>query len=189
MSEAFDHWLEAALRRELSPPPAPPPARYAALRAARPRAGRRWRLRMVPATAALGSRLLVGAGVVALAAAGVGVKTAVTGTANPLVWSNAAPIVQQCHASPSPTHGIGRCVSSAVVSSNPGSGRRASPSPPDLATASGTGPPGSETGGGAASSPATSAGHPTPPPHSHPTPRKTPPGQAKHSSPSASGSA
>jgi hypothetical protein len=154
VSKDWERWLEAglpALMTDAQPPPAP---RYRALREPRPG----WRLRLASVPAMVGSKLLVGAGAVALAAAGVGVKTAVTGSPSPFVWSHGAvPVVQQCKASATPgTAGIGGCVSTAVAGGHPGaagSGAAAS-SPSDGASPSST-------------AHGRSTDHPTP--HAHPT--------------------
>ena len=116
MSDDFDRWLERELSPLLAGTDTPPTPRYLA---SRPRTAR-WRLRMASVPALLGSKLLVGAGAVALAAAGVGIKTAVTGSVNPLDWSHGAvTVVQGCMASASPGGGLGGCVSTAEAAGHP----------------------------------------------------------------------
>jgi hypothetical protein len=140
LPEDLDGWLEGELPALLAGggPPAEP--RYLAARASRPR----WRLRLASVPAVLGTKLLVGAGAIALAAAGVGVKTAVTGSPSPLVWSRGAQtVVHGCQISRQPHSGIGSCVSSAEATSHasasgtpPGLGRKAGGSPPGQSIAS-----------------------------------------------------
>lgn len=184
MSEDLDRWLEEELRllaANTAPPPAPRYARHRPVRSG-------WRLRAASVPAALGAKLLIGASAVALAAAaGVGVKTAVTGNPNPLDWSHGAePVVQTCTASLAPSPGFGPCVSAQVTVSPPGAGHRRTPTPSPAASSRhspGAHPTGREESSSQptpltsrgdsgdhptpAASPRSSA-HPTPPPH--PTP-------------------
>ncbi len=130
--EDFDPWLEGELPALLSAGGSAVEPRYRSARSSRPH----WRLRLAAMPAVLGTKLLVGAGVIALAGAGVGVKTAVTGSPSPLVWSrDAQTTVQTCKAAAS-SPGIGSCVSGARA--NP----HASGSPSGLAHQGGTSPPG-----------------------------------------------
>ncbi len=167
MSDDVDRWLDAGLPALLTEDQPLPDARYLAVRSARPH----WRLRLASLPAVVGTKLLVGAGAVALAAAGVGVKTAVTGSPSPLIWSQGArPIVEQCMASTTPGHGIGRCVSTAVAAGHPGT------EPPGSAAASrahGSGAPSSDMSP-TSSAPGRSQSHPTPHPHPTHPPKPTP---------------
>lgn len=178
MSEEFDRWLEERLnplRASAAPPPQP---RYAMRRQVHPR----WRLRLASVPAALGAKLLIGAGAVALAAAaGVGVKTAFTGNPNPLDWSSPPAVVQSCAASPAPSPGIGPCVSGHATASPLGAahGRTAGATRP---TPRASGKP---------TSPGKSQDHPTPPAspgksQDHPTPPATPANSQDHPTPAAS---
>src|SRR5438445_12852382 len=106
----FDRWLEAELEardRASSAEPRPSP-RYAAPTRRNP---------MLKALAALaGSKAaLAGTAAVALAATGVGVKTATTGSPNPLSWgAQVTQQVQTCKAARTDLqhgHGIGQCLS------------------------------------------------------------------------------
>jgi hypothetical protein len=159
VSDDFDRRLEArlaALKKDADPPSAP---RYLALRTAPPR----WRLRLASVPALMGTKLLAGAGALAVAAAGVGIKTAVTGSPSPLIWSHGAQTVVQCKASPTARGEIGRCVSTSVRTNHAGA------EPPDSAPASHAAP-----GRGASSKGSPSAIDRTHPAHPTHSPKPTP---------------
>jgi hypothetical protein len=160
----FDQWLEAELKasfRASNASPVPQP-RYVA-----PSARRNSMLKVLAAVA--GSKVaLAGTAAVAIAATGVGVKTATTGNPNPVNWgSSVTTQVQQCKdarpspdASPRPSpgsRGIGHCVSAFAKQHGQAERTQHSNSSSPTPGAHPTGKP--ET---------TPHAHPTPPPH--PTP-------------------
>lgn len=165
MTDELDRWLDGELSPLLAGTDAPPSPRYLAARARTPR----WRLRLASLPAMLGTKLLVGAGAVALAGAGVGIKAAVTGSVNPLDWSHgAAPIVQTCMASASPGEGLGGCVSTGVAAGHPdatvrpdaGSRSRATAPPSGVPSGAGSESPNGSSGGAPIARP--TPGHPGP---------------------------
>ena len=165
MTEDLDGWLTGRLRL-LGADAAPPPPRYARHR----HPGRRLGIAAIPA--ALGVKLAAGA-VILAAAAGIGVKAAVTGNANPLDWSPATPAAQRCAVSPAPADGA--CPAGRVETGAAAQGPRPGPASGSAARPGATASPGPV--GGA------SRTHPTPAPgatgHGHPTPapRPTSPGR------------
>ena len=180
MSDRLDRRLDSELPALLTEAQPPPDARYLAVRNARPR----WRLRLASLPAAVGTKLLVGAGAVALAGAGVGIKTAVTGSPSPLIWSNGAqPVVQQCMATATPGQGIGACARTALATGHPGTG--------PLGSAAGSHAPrtGAPSLGVSPTStpPGRSDSHPTPHPHPSHRPKPTPAATAPPRSPSSRG--
>jgi hypothetical protein len=162
--EDLDGWLASRLR-PLGAAAAAPPPRYAQHR----HPGRRLGVTAIPA--ALGMKLAAGA-VILAAAAGIGVKAAVTGNANPLDWSPAPPAAQRCSVPAAPADGS--CPAGRVDTGAPAQGARPVTAPEVSARPGATASPGPARG--------SSRAHPTPAPggtgHGHPTPppRPTSPG-------------
>lgn len=165
--EGLDAWLDGELPGLLPSGTPPTSPRYLSARSGRPH----WRLRLASVPAVLGTKALVAAGAIALAGAGVGVKTAVTGSPSPLVWSRGAQTtVHACQTAATSPTGVGPCVSSAEAHPH------ASGSPPGFAhTGGGTSPPGqaisaSHRASAQARQSAQGEGTSRPTPSPHPTP-------------------
>ena len=163
----FERWLERELQSRFEDSAARP---VPSLRYPAPQARRNLVLKTFAALA--GSKLaLAGTAAVALAATGVGVKTATTGNPNPLNWgSQVTTQVDTCKAArpspdaspkPSPgSRGIGHCVS--AFAKTHGQAQK------DEHSQSGSHPtPNGHANGNSQSHPTPKA-HPTPP--AHPTP-------------------
>jgi hypothetical protein len=182
MSDNFDRWLEDELGNRLdSVDPGYVAPRYLES-STPPRRGRLAGLLAGLPLPALLTTKVAAASMVVLAATGTGVavKTATTGTPNPLVWGQQVKDqVQKCKdALPAGQHGIGKCVSEFATQHGSTSSESGTGSSSDSAGDNGKGnangqPTSHPTSQGKSDSHATPQGksdsHPTPPPH--PTPQ------------------
>ena len=205
MSHHTDADLEARLAASFSKLDIRTPEFMAPVAAASPRSWRlrRWTLLGAPtglllsgkgafAAAGMAGKIAIATvGTVAVVGTAIGVKTAVTGSPNPVSWgqTTVVPAVQSCKAaipSPRPTgraNGIGQCVSSAAqqhgsaqssANAQPGSQGNASNAPGHSDTGPGNSgnAPGHSGGGTNGNGSGQSTSHPTPPvpTPAHPTP-------------------
>jgi len=173
MRSALDRQLDRELPRLLvrSSPPAYP--RFLEMRPA----GTRDRVRFGAVRPRFGTAVIVGVGIAFIATAGVGAKTVLTGSPNPLVWSHVTPPgAPHCNVRGSvAVAGTGGCASGAPRQTNAGADRRSTqPHPTGSAPAGASTVPGAVVG----SSP---AANPTPPPH--PSQAPSPSGRSKPSHP------
>jgi hypothetical protein len=185
MGDNFDHWLEDELGRRLGDiDPGYVAPRY--LATAAPRRGRVLRFVAGLPLPALLTTKVAAASMVVLAATGTGVvvKTATTGTPNPLVWGQQVKDqVQTCKDKlAAGQHGIGECVSNfashkPTATPSSGTGSADGTANPTDGADSGNGNNGVGTGSKPQPTPqGKSDGHPTPQGKSdtHPTPQPHP---------------